>query len=176
VSVETNVYVALAKRNFDPGLKKGGSAVCLFVSQKPETFSGAITMSKGHAIRFVKGTYLGKEGWINAEKKGTAKKYYVIIDLGNGETKEALVNKDSVKELDTKPAASYSEATLREHPDIEAMLDKVCRELAKCSIENDGTGIMEIIQRTLTQAVRKQELLGHKAVYRRVKFDLKKQS
>jgi hypothetical protein len=71
-----------------------------------------------------------------------------------------------------KPPASYSEATLREHPDIEASLDKICQELAKCSIHKDASGIMAIIQGKLVEATEKQSSLGNKGLYRHVKFPL----
>jgi hypothetical protein len=129
-------------------------------------------MTKGTAIRIVsKGKYEGKTGWLNADMEATPKMYYVIIDMGNDATHETRLMQESVRMLETKPAASYSEATLRDHPDIEYFLEKLCRELAKCSIHKDPSGIMAIINKKLNDATEKQNSLGNKGLYRHVKFD-----
>ena len=131
------------------------------------------TMKKGSVIRFVKGTYVGKGGWIDAQKPETNKMYYVIVKDWHGEKETPTrVDKDSVRILEgrTRPA-SYAEAVLWQNPDIESKLDNICQELAKCSIHQDGNGMVAIIQKKLSEAAEKQASLGNKGTYRHVEFN-----
>jgi hypothetical protein len=97
---------------------------------------------------------MGKTGWIDNEKTETAKMIYVIVDLGSGGTKRTQVNKDSVGKALRTPS-SYSQVVLQQCPNIEQKLNKLCLELAKCSIAIYAQGILDII---------------HQATYRQVNF------
>jgi hypothetical protein len=124
---------------------------------------------QGLQIGFVSEKYLGKTGWIDNEKIDTAKMQYVIVDLGSGRTKRTRVNKESVgKPLGTP--SSYLEAVLQQCPDIEQKLNKLCLELAKCSIAIDAQGILDIIHKKLHKATTRQQLMGSKATWRQVNF------
>jgi hypothetical protein len=67
--------------------------------------------------------------------------------------------------------ASHAEAALWQNPDIESKLDNVCRELAKCSIHQDGKEMVAVIQKKLTKATAEQASLGSKGTHRRVEFN-----
>jgi hypothetical protein len=126
-------------------------------------------MPKGHEIRFVGGKYIGKTDWIDNANKETSKMYYVYVDLGNETTKRTRVNKNS----DRKPVetpSSCGEAVLLQCPDIEVKLDKLCLELAKCSIVIDTIAMIVIIQNRLINAISKQNTMGNKATYRHITF------
>jgi hypothetical protein len=84
-----------------------------------------MTDNKGEEIRFVAGNYIGETGWLNAAKRHTKLKYYVIVDLDD-EEKATLVWKTSVK-LSSEEVAptSFEEACLRQHPDIDAAFDQI---------------------------------------------------
>jgi len=128
-------------------------------------------MTKGNAIRFVGGIYVGQTGWIDAEKKETPKQVSVIVDLGNGKTKRTRVNKESVEKPSEAPSC-YAEAVMQQCPDIEKRMNKLCSELAKCKIAIDAWGIMEILNEKLHKATKKQASMGSKATYRQVVFTI----
>jgi hypothetical protein len=124
---------------------------------------------KGEAIRFKRGKYLGKSGWVNDDKDRTAKMIYVIVDIGGGVEHETRVHQDSIGRPRQQPVL-YADALLQQHPDIESAMEKLCRELAKCGIENNTKEVAKIISNKLCAAVVRQGQMGHKAVYRRVTY------
>jgi hypothetical protein len=98
-------------------------------------------------IRFVCGKYIGKTGWIDNEKEETKKMIYVIVVLENGSTKKTRVQKESVRKLHGSPS-NYTEAILQQCPNIKVKMEKLCRELTKCSVAIDANdGILEIKQK-----------------------------
>jgi hypothetical protein len=127
--------------------------------------------NKGPAIRIKKGKYFEIPAWLNESKLETPKCYYVIVDMGNGVLHKTRLLKSSIVILETGPPASYSEALLRQNPDIEMQLDKLCQELAKCSVHHDGTGFFAIMQNKINEARQTQNSLGGKATYRIVHFN-----
>ncbi len=131
--------------------------------------------NKGEKVRFVGGKYVGKKGWLNNDKGDTTYFVYVIVDLGNGKTKETRVSKENVASPHTAPA-SYEEAVLQQIPEIEALMDKLARELAKCHVEvkDSSAPILEIMGLKIRDAMAKQVRKGSKATWRMVKFSKKK--
>ena len=133
-------------------------------------------MTKGEAIRFKKGTYLGKTGWIDDDGKALDAMVWVYVDNWNGDghsIKHTKVNKSSVAYGDREPT-SYAEAVVQQNPDIEDKLDKLCLNLAMCKIHKDEKGIMDLVHQRLVKATEKQNKLGHKQKFREVHFDLGK--
>ena len=69
---------------------------------------------KGARIRFAKGTYQGKNGWMNTGKGETKQQFNVIVILtpGGGE-KKMRVMKGSAKLISEEDPSSYEEAMTR---------------------------------------------------------------
>jgi hypothetical protein len=127
---------------------------------------------KGDAIRFNKGTYLGKTGWIDAAGKGLDTMVWVYVDNWNVDgrsIKHTKVKKSSIGH-DREPT-SYAEAVVQQNPDIDAKLDKLCLDLAMCDIHKDEKGIMELVHQRLVKATEDHNKLGYKQKFRRVQFD-----
>jgi hypothetical protein len=123
---------------------------------------------KGDAIVFIGGKYAGKTGWINTNKEAGENTTPVIVDLGSKGKKETYVFRQSFRK--EKVAASYAEAVLVQCPDIEVLMTKLCRNLAKCSIEQDASGVVALFNKKLNEAIALQEAKGAKALYRHVTF------
>jgi hypothetical protein len=126
-------------------------------------------MKKGKAIRFTRGLYAGKSGWINDDKNATALMVYEIVNLGTP-VRSTRVLKGSVGE-EQSPLHTYAEAMFQQNPDIEMTLIKLCQQLAKCNImENNPAGLYGIVNTNLVKVSRRQAELGSKATYRQVEF------
>jgi hypothetical protein len=129
----------------------------------------------GERIRFIRGTYVGKTGWINNSKKETAKMVYVIVELEDG-LKETRVAHASIARPAAEPT-SYGEATLQQHPDIDGMMDKLVCQLAKCHMSTQASAVnsafktTEIFCNKLFQAIATQQALGDKATWRHVHYE-----
>jgi hypothetical protein len=122
---------------------------------------------RGHEIHFVCGKYAHKSGWIDNEKEETKKMIYVIVDLGNGSTKKTQVNMESVGKPQESPS-NYAEAILQQCPNIEVKMDKLCQEIAKCSVAIYGSAMLEFLSNKFQQATDEQTDKGSKATYRHV--------
>jgi hypothetical protein len=134
-------------------------------------------MTKGEEIRFKKGTYLGKTGWIDNDALGLNAMVWVYVDnwKGDGRMKHTKVKKSSIAQMHREPT-SYAEAVIQQNPDIEAKLDKLCLDLAMCDIDKDAKGIMEVIRQRLEKATVEHNLLSYKKKSRHIIFDTKKHS
>ncbi len=127
-------------------------------------------MAKGDPIRFLKGKYKGKSWWINTEKIHTKCMTFAAVDMGNDRALKTSVRKDSIGSSIPNIPRSYSEAAIQPHPDIESLMDKLCKELTECNVE-DSQDISTIFSEKLVLAYQEQKELGHKAVYRNVDYD-----
>jgi hypothetical protein len=128
-------------------------------------------MTKGEEIRFQRGTYLGKTGWIDNDGTKLDTMVWVYVDnwKGDGRMKHTKVKKSSLAKKHLVPS-SYAEAVMQQNPDIEAKLDKLCRDLAMCSIHKDPNGIIELVRQGLQKASVEQDELGYKKKFRKVVF------
>jgi L-lactate utilization protein LutC len=131
---------------------------------------------KGKQILFVAGKYDGKKGWIDLGQDEMRKMVGVIVE-GKRPGDEVIVTKvfqSSVKEVGVrKNPESYEEALLDQHLDIEALIEKLAKELARCEITGKGGSADEIVsalKKKITKAHYNQSLLGHDARWRKVKF------
>jgi hypothetical protein len=130
-------------------------------------------MKKGNSVRFCGGKYIGKTGWLNDEKGVTQQKVYVIVDMGDEKTKETIVNRESIAAPYTQPG-TFEEAALQQHPDIESMMDKLVRQLAKCNVGSTDVSVQTIASTFFNKMVKartKQVELGKKATWRDVTWD-----
>ena len=68
---------------------------------------------------------------------------------------------------------NYVEATLKQHPDIDEMLNKVTKEMAKCSIRMDrhGDDVFDALNHRFNKARHNQQMLLHNALWRKVEFE-----
>ena len=126
-------------------------------------------VNHGEVMQFVGGKYQGKTGWMNSAKPETPMCYYVYVKLESSE-KETRVRKESVRKEAAPIAQSYEEAVLVQHTDIDRMVDKLVRKLAKCDLNSDQE-MGRIFLRKLCGASVRQATLGPKALWRQVSFD-----
>jgi hypothetical protein len=59
---------------------------------------------------------------------------------------------------------------MQQHPKIEQMLEKLCRQLAKCDVSRGGSSIQAVFQTKLQEAVAKQMTLGADAEWKGVRY------
>jgi hypothetical protein len=131
---------------------------------------------RGEEIRFVGGVYIGYKGWMDKSKDKTALSYHVVVKSfkkKDGSTIDlaTTVRKTSVRRpaLETPPA-SYAEAIMQQHPKVEQLLDKLCKQLAKCELSISDTSILTVIAAKLQAAMAAQIALGSDAEWKRVRY------
>ena len=66
--------------------------------------------------------------------------------------------------------ATYAEAVLDQCPDLERKMIDLCRSLAKCDIQKDSRGIMDLFQVTMEEATEWQSAKGSRATYCQIKW------
>jgi hypothetical protein len=130
---------------------------------------------RGEEIRFAKGKYMGYMGWINLAGDETAASVPVIVQgfrKKDGSTcdKPATVRRESVRPRALPEPKSRSEACIQQHPDIEQTLEKLARQLARCEINPLSAAIQKIFVAKLQEATPRQIVLGHKAIWKRVRY------
>jgi hypothetical protein len=127
--------------------------------------------TKGHHIRFVKGTYAGRNGWIDSSrKKGKSNYRHVIVaaDPEDQDSQEKCTRVKITSFCDPHPIpSSFEEAALQQHPDIEVAMIKLAEMFTQCSI-SDYNGVMRLFANELDKAKKIQRKQGNKARYREV--------
>lgn len=94
-------------------------------------------------IEIIRGSYSGKNAWIDPEKKHSPKMAYVVIQMDDGSYKNTRLRKTSIEMKKAAPPATYEEAAVQ-HPKIKPLLEDLTRELAKCNITS-YSNLMDII-------------------------------
>lgn len=122
--------------------------------------------SKGSKIRFVRGTYKGCKGWLDATNGFTASSAYVIVD-DDGEEIYTRVRQTSFR-VDKEPT-TWAEAAARQHPEIGAAVNEVAQLFASCAIKDEAS-IYKLIAEEISR-VQKQHEKSNKKKVRRVKFN-----
>jgi hypothetical protein len=130
---------------------------------------------RGEEIRFVAGAYSGYIGWIDSSRDETAASVPVIVHGfkkkdGSTVDKAATVRKSSVRSAAIQPPMSYAEAIMQQHLKIDQMMDKLCRQLAKCEMSTTDDSIHTLFATKLQAAVAKQVALGGDAKWKRVHY------
>ena len=120
--------------------------------------------NKGASVRFVGGKYKGKTGFINADKKATGFRCYVLIPgrIVNGKPKpDTYVEPKNVEER-RGPALNYEEAALEQHPPVEEMMRKLTQQLVMLHIGFNGNtkAITTIFESMLSKSWSDQLALG----------------
>ena len=126
---------------------------------------------KGEEIRIVAGTYKGYTGCIDNSKQDTVASISVIVNAfkkrsGGTVDKSATIRKSSLRPAKIPAPASYGEAIMQQHPKIEQMLEKLCRQLAKCEVGRGGSSIQVVFATKLQEAVAKQLALAGDAEWK----------
>ena len=138
--------------------------------------AGGSDYPRGQKIRFVRGTYIGHEGWINlAQEITTNKSTPVIVHKwkkkdGTVIDKTATVRNTSFRIFEDAPPDSHAAAILRQQPKIEKLMDDLCRKLAMCAIDPQDTTIVEIFREKLQEATDVQEAKGAEALWYDVNY------
>ena len=129
---------------------------------------------KGAAIVFTGGRYIGLTGWFNDAGSTTEKMYSVIVKKKDDKLAITRVMKTSVELAveHAKEPSTYTEAILKQMPDINQTLSKVCDMLAECKVgKQDYEHLMAAFVYKLEASKEKQQSKGFKAKYRRVAFN-----
>lgn len=124
---------------------------------------------RGRPIRFVKGVYAGRHGWIDISHPETKSFYQnvIVADDGNGE-KFTRVKKSSFRSHFQDPI-SYEEAALQQHFDMEQTMIKLAQMFVECGIK-DNSEATELFAAELNTAAILQLQQGSKARWRDVTF------
>jgi hypothetical protein len=130
---------------------------------------------RGEEIRFIAGVYSGYTGWIDNSRDETTSSVPVIVHGfkrkdGSTADKAATVRKSSVRSADIQLPNSYAEAIMQQHLKIDQMMDKLCRQLAKCEMSTTDASIHTLFATKLQAAVAKQVALGGDAEWKRVHY------
>ena len=134
------------------------------------------TGPKGDRVWFTKGKYKGLKGWICGEKGYTAKQVYVVIEetAKYGHEIRVRVSQDSIElaTIHDKEPNNYVEAVLRQHKDIDMLMNKLVEEMSKCRVtsEKHQKDIMRVIKEKLLVAELKQHAKASSALWRYVKY------
>jgi hypothetical protein len=131
---------------------------------------------RGEAIRFVAGTYIGYTGWLDESREVTTLSAPVIVHAfkkkdGSTVDKATTVRKTSVGPADIAHPTSYAEAVMQQHPKIDQMMEKLCRQLAKCEmVDTSEYSVLLMFSAKLQAAVARQLSLGGDAEWKRVQY------
>ena len=101
---------------------------------------------KGEQIRVEGGIYVGKTGWFDNEGSHTHKMFAVIINQVTNKKgvvvdKATKIGRRNVAPFIVPKPASYPEAIMQQHPKIEQLMAKLCRDLAMCEIDPEEVEI-----------------------------------
>lgn len=130
---------------------------------------------KGAPIKFTGGNFKGRYGWIDTSRPRKPKMQPVIVNMVEegyeNITRCMIVNYILMSDVNDVPT-TYVEAMLQQHPDIDDMLFKLCREMAMCSVdEHTADQVYDVLNERIKQAKGEQDRLGHDARWRHVNFE-----
>ena len=113
---------------------------------------------KGDEIRFIRGTYKGCTGWVDTANKlkRKSKMVWVVVDDEDEEV-HSRVWRTSIRESFQAPA-TWAEAVVQQHPDIESAVIEVARLFASCSIlQEDEDSVFTLIDKEIRRAMWERE-------------------
>jgi hypothetical protein len=131
--------------------------------------------NKGGEVTFIKGKYIGYTGWINIAGDETAKSRPVIVKDWkklDGSTVDRVTNvrRSSIREGSAPQPTTRAEAIMYQMPTIEAAMDSLCRQLAKCELSHNSRSIHAIFESKLQEATANQIAQGGKATWYRIQY------
>lgn len=92
----------------------------------------------GRQVRITSRGNESKRAWLDAEKGETSKMVYVLIEDYPGRPLRATrVMKTSVANMHSEATTRF-QAMLQQIPDIETMINKLAKKIAKCKVEGDS--------------------------------------
>ena len=127
-------------------------------------------------MRFIRGTYAGRKGWINdaaPKRKFIHQMWNAIVDVGDDEEgleKITRVKTSSVRRAFLAEPRTLEEAVIQQHPDIELAMIRLAEMMAQTGIaaNNETLRLFDI---ELTQAREFQRGLKNKATCRFAEFE-----
>jgi hypothetical protein len=132
---------------------------------------------KGESIRFVGGKYDGEKGWMDKRFESTPLMYPVIVapckKTKNKEKATKVYQENVGRQQDYQEPTNFVEAMLSQHEDIDRLLEKLCKEIAKCDIrmEKHSKHLNDSFFKRLLKAQGRQRSRGHKARWRYVNWN-----
>ena len=126
---------------------------------------------KGMAICFVKGKYAGRTGWLDTSKKklkGWANVIVAADDDEEEEEVEARIAGNAYRPEWQGEPATYEEAALRQHEDLEQTMIKLAEMWV--STGSSSEGVCAVFRRELDIAHAYLLSLGSRGRYRNVEF------
>eukprot|EP00957_Ditylum_brightwellii_P207779 15354484-Ditylum_brightwellii.AAC.1 len=100
---------------------------------------------KGDEISFHSGMYEGKIGWTNKERKVVGNSIPVIVDMGDGVIKNAIVSVWSVtKRHPTKPA-TFVQALIAQKPDVDKLIMILAKKISLYGGTKSGPHLQGIL-------------------------------
>jgi hypothetical protein len=108
---------------------------------------------KGGKIRFIRGSYKGCTGWLDTENKSKRKSkmiWVVVNDADYNEEVHTKVWQTSIRESFKVPA-TWAEAAVQQHPEIEGAVIEVARLFALCLIA-DEKSVIQLIGNKIRRA------------------------
>ena len=133
--------------------------------------AGNVKREEGTSI---KGKYVDYKGWINVTGDETAKSVPVIVHgwkKADGSTVDRATNvrKSSIRKGSPPQPNTRAEAIMLQMPKIEAVMDTLCRQLAKCDLDHHNSkSIHTIFMRKFEEATANQIAQGSKATWYRI--------
>lgn len=126
--------------------------------------------TRGRPIRFVKGTYAGRHGWIDSSRRETKSFTQAVIVAADGDDGERCtrVQKSSFRPEFQDPI-SFEEAALQQHFDMEQTMIKLAQMFVECGIR-DNREATELFAAELNIAATLQLQKGSSARWRDVTF------
>jgi len=138
----------------------------------------AMNERKGKEIRFRKGKYIGKTGWIDNDRVATAKSYPVIVHNVNNSKGIAVdigttVRKSSVVfyEHESGKPMSYFAAVCQQHPKIEQNMEKLCKQLAMCEVSAVDNDMLKMFVQKMEEASMAQIEKGSDALWYQIDYN-----
>ena len=122
-------------------------------------------------MRFVKGAYKGKTGFLDSANNRRGDNVYVFVENG-GVMKHTFVKFTSIRSIPPAPK-TWAEAALQQVNGLEPLLVKLAAEFAKCDIQDHDHEIIEAISTEFQLAMKQQEELS-KPTWYRVRFGERK--
>jgi hypothetical protein len=81
------------------------------------------------------------------------------------------VSRRNVAPFERPAAGSYAQAALQQHPKIEQLMVKLCRDLAMCEVDDTDNSIQTIFAAHLKKANAEQIEKGSDALWKQVTYD-----
>lgn len=126
--------------------------------------------TRGRPIRFVKGTYAGRHGWIDSSRRETKSFSQAVIVAASEDDVERCtrVLKSSFR-WEFQDPTSFEEAALQQHFDMEQTMIKLAQMFVECGI-CDNHQATELFKAELDIAATLQLQKGSSARWRDVTF------